>query len=141
MIGLMNVLHHEGTRSDIRINCLAPTAATRMLDGLLSEEMGRLMAPKLVVAGALYLVSEDAPSKVIMGAGAGSFSVINIYETPGVFLGGEAATVDDVAKNWVAISAREGEAEVAAAFDQTSKFVQLATDSLGISLSTEGKSP
>lgn len=141
MIGLMNVLHHEGQRSDIRVNCLAPTAATRMLDGLLSEEMARLMAPELVVAGALYLISDDAPGKVIMGAGAGSFSVINIYETPGVFLGGETTTVDDVAKNWAAISSREGEAEVAAAFEQTSKFVQLAADSLGISLSAEGEPP
>ncbi len=62
------------------------------------------MAPELVTPGVLYLVSEDAPSKTILGAGAGCFSVVHIYETPAVFLGGANATVDDVAANWAKIS-------------------------------------
>ncbi|QDE27627.1 SDR family NAD(P)-dependent oxidoreductase [Paremcibacter congregatus] len=137
MVGLMNVLHHEGAKYDIRVNCLAPTAATRMLDGLLPEKVEALMAPKLVAPGALYLVSDEAPSKTILGAGAGSFSVIRISETPGVFLGGEETTVDDVAKNWATISNPEGQTEMAAAFEQTNKFVELAAKSLGITLTTD----
>lgn len=38
MIGLMNVLSQEGAKSNIRVNTLAPAAATRMLEGLFSEE-------------------------------------------------------------------------------------------------------
>lgn len=134
MIGFMNVLHQEGAKSNIRINCLAPTAATRMLDGLISEQTESLMAPKLVSPGVLYLVSDDAPSRTIMGAGAGSFSVIRIYETSGVFLGGDAVTVDDVAENWVKISDPTGEAELDNAFMQTAKFVKLAAEALGVTL-------
>ncbi|WP_417320156.1 SDR family NAD(P)-dependent oxidoreductase [Emcibacter sp.] len=134
MVGFMNVLHHEGQKYDIRINCLSPTAATRMLEGLIPEKVAELMAPKLVSPGVLYLVSKDAPSKTILGAGAGSFSVIRVLETEGAFLGGEQATVDDVAANWAAISNPEGQAEVDAAFKQTDKFVALAADALGVDL-------
>lgn len=134
VVGLMNVLHHEGQKHDIKVNCLAPTAATRMLDGLLPEAVVTLMAPKLVSPGVLYLVSKDAPSKTIVGAGAGGFSVIRIQETKGVFLGGENATVDDVAANWDAISNPEGQSEPEGAFAQSNKFVSLAVEALGIDL-------
>jgi NAD(P)-dependent dehydrogenase (short-subunit alcohol dehydrogenase family) len=134
MIGMMNVLHHEGAKNNIRINTLAPTAATRMLDGLFPEAVAALMGPELVTPGVLYLVSEDAPSKTILGAGAGCFSVVHIYETPAVFLGGTGATVDDVAANWAKISSPEGEASLDGAFGQTGKFAAAAAAALGVTL-------
>ncbi len=134
MIGMMNVLHHEGAKNNIRINTLAPTAATRMLDGLFPEAVAALMGPELVTPGVLYLVSEDAPSKTILGAGAGCFSVVHIYETPAVFLGGANATVDDVAANWAKISSPEGEAALDGAFGQTGKFAAAAAAALGVEL-------
>lgn len=138
MVGMMNVLHQEGAKSDIRVNCLAPAAATRMLDGLLSEKLAKLMDPALVAPGVLYLVSDEAPSKTILAAGGGGFAVVNIYETVGAFLGGETATVDDVAANWEAICATDGQRGLNGAFDQTDKFASLAAEALGISLSSEG---
>lgn len=126
MVGFMNVLHHEGAKNNIRVNTLAPTAATRMLEGLIPQQVADLMQPELVTPGVLYLVSEDAPSKTILGAGAGCFSVVHIYETPAVFLGGGAATVDDVAANWAKISNPAGEQPLDAAFSQTNKFVAAA---------------
>ena len=134
MLGLMNVLHHEGAKNNIRVNTLAPTAATRMLDGLFPEQIAALMGPELVTPGVLYLVSEDAPSKTILGAGAGCFSVVHIYETPAVFVGGAAATVDDVAANWAKISSPEGEASLDGAFGQTGKFAAAAAAALGVEL-------
>lgn len=134
MVGLMNVLHHEGASKNIRVNCLAPSAATRMLDGLLQEDVAALMEPGLVTPGVLYLVSEDAPLKTIMGAGSGVFTSIRILETPGVFLGGKGVTVDDVAAHWAEISNPQGEAEVASAFEQTNKFASLAAQALGVEL-------
>ena len=134
MIGFMNVLHQEGAKNNIRINTLAPTAATRMLDGLFPEPVAALMGPELVTPGVLYLVSENAPSKTILGAGAGCFSVVHIYETPAVFLGGAGATVDDVAANWSRISDPTGETALDGAFGQTGKFAAAAAEALGVKL-------
>ncbi|MDP3493874.1 MAG: SDR family NAD(P)-dependent oxidoreductase, partial [Hyphomonadaceae bacterium] len=134
MVGFMNVLHHEGAKNNIRVNTLAPTAATRMLEGLIPPQVADLMAPELVTPGVLYLVSEDAPSKTILGAGAGCFSVVHIYETPAVFVGGANATVDDVAANWAKISNPANEQPIDAAFAQTNKFVAAAAEALGVKL-------
>ncbi|MBI1362243.1 MAG: SDR family NAD(P)-dependent oxidoreductase [Alphaproteobacteria bacterium] len=134
MIGLMNVLSQEGAKNNIRVNTLAPTAATRMLEGLIPEQVAKLMAPELVTPGVLFLVSDEAPTKAILGAGAGCFSAVHIYETPAVFLGGESATVDDVAANWAKISNPAGEAAIDAAFAQTNKFVAAAAEALGVKL-------
>jgi len=132
MIGLMNVLSQEGAKSNIRVNTLAPAAATRMLEGLFSEEAAKLMAPELVTPGVLFLVSENAPTKTILGAGAGCFSVVHIYETPAVFVGGANATVDDVAANWAKISDPTNEQPLDAAFAQTNKFVTAAAEAQGV---------
>lgn len=134
MIGLMNVLSQEGAKNNIRVNTLAPTAATRMLEGLIPEQVASLMAPELVTPGVLFLVSDAAPTKTILGAGAGCFSVVHIYETPAVFLGGASAGVDDVAANWKKISNPANEQPIEAAFAQTNKFVAAAAEALGIRL-------
>ena len=48
MIGLMNVLHLEGAKNDIRVNVLAPTARTAMTEGLLTPVAAELMTPESV---------------------------------------------------------------------------------------------
>lgn len=136
MIGLMNVLHHEGAKYDIRVNTLAPTAATRMLDGLIDETASELMDPSTVSPAVLFLVSENAPSKTIVGAGAGCFSTIRIYESPETWVGGPGITVDDFAARWEAISSPEGQTELEGAFKQTNKFVERAARETGASNKT-----
>jgi NAD(P)-dependent dehydrogenase (short-subunit alcohol dehydrogenase family) len=74
MVGLMNVLHLEGAKHDIRVNTLAPTARTAMTENLLPPDAAELLAPEAVTPGLLYLVSENAPSRVILGAGRGEIS-------------------------------------------------------------------
>ena len=138
MLGLMNVLHLEGQKYNIRTNMLAPTAATRMLDGLLPDSLKEVMAPELVAPGVLYLVSEDAPSKTIMGAGAGCFSTIRLYETQGVFLGGPKATVDDVATHWAKISDETTNTVLAQGGEQTNGFIAEAARALGFDLKEKG---
>ncbi len=134
MIGLMNVLSQEGAKNNIRVNTLAPTAATRMVEGLVPEPVAKLMGPELVSPGVLFLVSDEAPTKTILGAGAGSFSVVHIYETPAVFLGGHGVTCDDVAANWAKISDPTNEEPIEAAFAQTNRFVAAAAQALGVKL-------
>ena len=62
MVGLMNVLHHEGQKFNIRVNTLSPTAATRMTEELLPPNVLQLMQPEAITPAVLYMVSEDAPS-------------------------------------------------------------------------------
>ena len=125
MTGLMNVLHLEGAKYGIRVNTLAPTAATAMTEGLLSPEEAALLSPESVTPAVLFLASEHAPSRVILGAGAGVFAVTRIEETQGVYL-------DDAERSPEAIAARWAEISGAATYPldnalaQTRKFAELA---------------
>ena len=125
MIGLMNTLHIEGEKYGIRVNCLAPAALTAMTRDLLPADAARVLAPERVAPGALFLVSPEAPSKVILGAGAGGFSIIRIEETAGLHLG-DAPSVDDVAAHWDDIRNQQPAAALPAAWAQTQNFVALA---------------
>ena len=66
VIGMMNTLSQEGAKYNIRINALAPTAGTRMTEGLIPEEAFALLTPETVTPAVLYMVSEDAPTKTII---------------------------------------------------------------------------
>lgn len=126
MVGLMNVLHIEGQKHGIRVNCLAPTAATAMTDGLVPAQDMALLGPESVSPAVLFLTAQDAPSRVIMGAGAGAYSVIHILETAGVYLAPKDRTAAGIAQQFAAIAAMPGAASLPSAFDQTAKFVALA---------------
>ena len=56
--------------------------------------------------GVLFLVGEDAPSRVILGAGAGVFAVTHIAETPGVYLDEAERTPETIAARFAEISDR-----------------------------------
>jgi NAD(P)-dependent dehydrogenase (short-subunit alcohol dehydrogenase family) len=134
MIGLMNVLHLEGAKYGIRVNCLAPTAATSMTAGLISDEEAQLLSPDTVTPAVLYLVGENAPSKMILGAGAGTFAVTHIIETEGKFLPESERTPAGIARHMREIADIATAAPLNTAFDQTSKFVTLAARALGVRL-------
>jgi NAD(P)-dependent dehydrogenase (short-subunit alcohol dehydrogenase family) len=126
MIGLMNVLHLEGAKNDIRVNVFAPTARTGMTEGLLPPVAGELMTPESVTPGVLFLVSENAPSRVILGAGAGVFAATHIGETPGVYLDESERTPETIAARFAEISDPATAAPLRDAFGQTQKFVAAA---------------
>jgi NAD(P)-dependent dehydrogenase (short-subunit alcohol dehydrogenase family) len=97
LVGLMNTLKLEGERKGIRVNAIAPVAATRMTANLgMPEEVFDALKPELVTPAVLYLVSEDAPNGMIIEAGAGYYAQVQVLEGKGVHLGPDA-TVDDVA--------------------------------------------
>ncbi|UYV37093.1 SDR family NAD(P)-dependent oxidoreductase [Rhodobacteraceae bacterium D3-12] len=134
MLGLMNVLHQEGSRKNVHINMLAPTAATRMTEELLPPEVLPLLKPETITPGLLALVSEDAPSKMILGAGGGCFAETKIYETAGVALGDDELTPEAVLANFDRIRDPEGQTLMPGAFDQTNKYIQMAAKLRGIPL-------
>ncbi|MEJ2037288.1 MAG: SDR family NAD(P)-dependent oxidoreductase [Maritimibacter sp.] len=100
VVGFMNVLAQEGAKRNVRINTLAPTATTRMTEDLFPPEVAGLLAPETITPGLLVLVSEDAPTKMILAAGGGCFAETKITETPGVALVGGDLTADGV---WAAL--------------------------------------
>jgi NAD(P)-dependent dehydrogenase (short-subunit alcohol dehydrogenase family) len=126
LVGLMNVLDIEGRKNDIRVNILSPTAATRMTEALLPEEDRALLDPASVTPGLLYLVSDDAPSGVMLCAGAGCFARAEIVETPGLYLPPDERDPETIARRFAEISAHEGAASLADAWAQTKKYVALA---------------
>lgn len=134
MLGLMNVLHLEGARDNIRVNTLAPTAATRMTRDLLPPEAAELLAPENITPGLLYLVSDDAPSRSILCAGAGCYAQTRIYETEGILLQGDANTPEQVAAQFAAVGDPAGQEELQDAFSQTRKFAAKAATARGLDL-------
>lgn len=96
LVGLMNTLKIEGQKNNIRVNAISPVAATRMTEGLMPEAVLEKLKPELVTPGVVYLVSEEAPTGVVLTAGAGVFSVARIYETEGAYIpeGGAEAVRD-----------------------------------------------
>jgi NAD(P)-dependent dehydrogenase (short-subunit alcohol dehydrogenase family) len=87
LVGLMQTLALEGARNNIRVNCIAPTAGTRMLEGLMPEAVLNALAPGAVSPAVAALVGEDAPTRMVLCAGAGSFEAAHITLTPGIYLG------------------------------------------------------
>ncbi|WP_305096383.1 SDR family NAD(P)-dependent oxidoreductase [Croceibacterium aestuarii] len=109
LVGLMQTLAIEGEKYGIRVNCLAPTAATQMTGGILSEGALAALDPALVSPGLVHLVSDNAPTRAILCAGAGHFAAAHITLTEGRTLGRGPHTAAEVARQWDGISAREGE--------------------------------
>ena len=107
LVGFMNTLKIEGSKNNIRVNAIAPVAATRMTENLIPQPMLDRLAPEKVTPGVVYLCSENAPNGVILQAMGGRFSVAAIVENQGVDLG-DKCTVEAVAESWEKISDLSG---------------------------------
>lgn len=134
LVGLMNVLHLEGQKYGIHVNALAPTAATQMTEGLISPEALALMTTQSVSAGLAYLVSEAAPSRMILCAGAGAYAATKVYETEGAYLLPDLQTAEGVAEHIEQIADPAGQEPFVQGFQQTSKFVSKAAEHFGVDL-------
>ncbi len=108
LVGLMQTLSIEGAKTDIRVNCLAPTAHTRMTEDLGAALPLEALGPELVTPGLLYLVSEEAPTRCILAAGAGGFERAYVTLTQGIRVVGDEAP-EQVAARIAEISDRTGE--------------------------------
>ena len=117
LVGLMQTLGIEGGKHDIRVNCLAPTGATQMMEGILPPEQLAKFKPELVSPAVLALVSEQAPNRAILSAGAGGFELAYIALTQGVYLG-EAATAEAILAQWAELGSRNNDFVPTQGFDQ-----------------------
>ena len=133
VIGMMNTLAQEGAKNNVKVNALAPTAGTRMTEGLIPDQAFALMTPETVTPAVLYLVSQDAPTRTILAAGAGGYAVAKIVETDGIYLDDADQTPEAIAEHWDTIANSEPK-QLQAGFEQTVKFLGKAAQAKGISL-------
>lgn len=115
LVGLMQTLALEGARYDIRVNCIAPTAATQMLDGLLPEAELDLLHPSRVSPGVVALMRPEAPTRTILCGGAGAFAAANVTLTPGILANGEA---EDIVARWDEVTDRKHDSVPASGGEQ-----------------------
>lgn len=109
LVGLAQTLGLEGAKYNVRVNCLAPTAGTRMLEGLMPKAMLDALNASAVSPGVLALVGENAPNRAILCAGAGSFEQAHITLTRGIHTRSVDEAAEVIADNWNAIADRTDE--------------------------------
>jgi NAD(P)-dependent dehydrogenase (short-subunit alcohol dehydrogenase family) len=126
LVGLMQTLSLEGAKNNIRVNCLAPTAATRMTEGLMPQEVLDALKPEAVVPAMLVLAHESAPTRAVLCAGAGTFEAAHVTLTQGIHLGLGDAVPEQLAERLAEVSSRTGETVPASGAAQGSNEVAQA---------------
>ena len=103
MVGLMNVLALEGASKNVRVNTLAPAAATRLINTIpgRDEDLDNpdpMRHPKLVTPAVLLMCSKDAPNGKIIQAGNGRFSTAAVFNNDDLEFGPDVTYEDLVAQ-------------------------------------------
>jgi NAD(P)-dependent dehydrogenase (short-subunit alcohol dehydrogenase family) len=109
LVGLMQTLGLEGAKHNIHVNCLAPTAATRMTEDLLPAEVLAALQPQAVTPAMLVLVSEDAPTRTVLCAGAGNVEAAHITLTQGAWIGLDGQSPERLAEQLEQVRDRTAE--------------------------------
>lgn len=109
LVGFMQTLALEGAKYNIKVNSLAPTAATRMTEDLMTQEVLDMLDPAAITPAMLVLASEQAPTRMILCAGAGSFEAAHITLTQGIYLGKDADTPEKLAQQLAQVAERSNE--------------------------------
>ena len=131
LAGLTKTLQLEGAKYNIKVNTLSPVAGTRMTEDLFPEEAFKLFDPVNVVPAALFLVSEDAPTNAIVGAGAGGFHSAWVMMNDAVWLKEEDRTVEGFAANWDKISAQTNLRSPNSGSEQSAAILKAMQEVLG----------
>ena len=130
LVGLMQTLALEGAKHNIRVNALAPTAATRMTEDLMPEAVLQALKPEAVVPAMLVLVQDDAPTRTILCAGAGSVEAAHITLTQGAWIGVDGQSPERLAELLGQVCDRQGDMVPQSGSAQGSHEVARATQQL-----------
>ncbi|RYF36181.1 MAG: SDR family NAD(P)-dependent oxidoreductase, partial [Comamonadaceae bacterium] len=126
LVGLMQTLAIEGLKHDIRVNCLAPTAATRMTEALFPPDMLERFVPEAVVPAMLVLAGEEAPNRTTLCAGAGGFEAAHVTLTQGAHIGVGPDAPEALQARLDAVRDRRGETVPASGSEQGANEMRLA---------------
>ena len=130
LVGLMNTLKLEGQKHNIKVNTIAPLAASRLTQDILSPDVIEKLKPELVAPMALYLVSEQCPvSGNIYNVGMGSFNRAAIVTGPGAVVGdgGEIPTPEQILDQWEKVTRLKGVKEYWNATEQIGDVLEAFT--------------
>jgi 3-hydroxy-3-methylglutaryl CoA synthase/NAD(P)-dependent dehydrogenase (short-subunit alcohol dehydrogenase family)/putative sterol carrier protein len=111
LVGLMNTLKLEGEKHNIKVNTVAPVAATRLTEDVLPPDLFQKLKPEFVTPLVLYLCSEDCrDTGLIINAGMGFFNRTIIVSGPGTLIGDgkTVPTVEAIHQNWKSLQTLEG---------------------------------
>ena len=125
LVGLMQTLALEGDKRNIRVNCLAPSAATGMTHGILPPEALARLTPERVSPALIPLVCEDAPNRTILLAGAGSFEAAHITMTQGIHIADQARAGEQLCQRLAEVRSREGERVPGSGWEQYAHELKL----------------
>ncbi|SFK93575.1 NAD(P)-dependent dehydrogenase, short-chain alcohol dehydrogenase family [Pseudovibrio ascidiaceicola] len=122
--GMMNTLGLEGAKSNIHINCIAPSAGTRMTETIMDAGTLKMLAPENITPAVIFLCSEAAPSRKVLVAAAGTYTLAEMVETQGIHLAEGDRTPEAIAANWGRIADRTDAEPVNSAMEGVAKLVK-----------------
>ena len=106
LVGFMNTLVLENAKYNIKLNAIAPNAASRMTDKILPPPLFEKLKPEHIAPIVMWLSSEqNQDSGMIFNCMGGWYSRTAIMCGNGVMIGGGGGPVsaEDIQKNWDAI--------------------------------------
>ncbi|KAM5352895.1 hypothetical protein ACJ41O_005617 [Fusarium nematophilum] len=107
IIGFSRALAIEGSKSNIQVNCVAPSAGTQLTQTVLSDEVVKARKPDFVAPFVVLLSSDKAPATAtgqLFEVGCGWQGRIRLQRSDGVdFPLIEPLTPEKVLENWKAI--------------------------------------
>ena len=130
LVGLMNTLKLEGEKHNIKVNTIAPLAASRLTHDILPPDLIDKLKPELVAPMALYLVSEQCPvSGNIYNVGMGCFNRAALVTGAGTVVGddGEIPTPEQLLGQWEKVTDLKGAKEYGNATEQVGDVLQAFT--------------
>jgi NAD(P)-dependent dehydrogenase (short-subunit alcohol dehydrogenase family) len=115
LVGFMNTLKLEGAKYDIKVNTVAPVAASRLMADIIPPEILEKMKPEFVAPLVLFLASEKCPvTGRIYNAGVGFYNRAAVMTSAGTVIGDgkKIPTLEEVGAAWEEIRNLKGAKEL-----------------------------
>jgi NAD(P)-dependent dehydrogenase (short-subunit alcohol dehydrogenase family) len=116
LVGMANTLGLEGEPCNVRVNCFAPIGITGMNEAVIPAALHETFAASHLRAGIVWLASQQAPNRVVLLGGAGSYERAQLTFTRGCRL--VEGTPEELAARFAEVSDRTGEVVPASAVTQ-----------------------